>query len=154
LEVVEPAVKRLLASAFSSSKLFDNEVPEGVLEPVREGDCMGESLCCEAVTSAELKFAFSPPVMASDIARRPLDCEDFLLLKNERVCEGAAAGEGEARPVLEVSLPAMLGEFAIASMLCESYASLVTVGCMSLAGLRGRTKSNALELRSLLMLVP
>lgn len=149
---VELLVMRLFGSVLSSSMLLDTELPDGVLEPVREGDCIGESLCGED-TSAALAFAFSPPVMASDIARKPLDCDPFRLLKNDRVCD-CAAGDGDARPVLDVSLPGMCGEFAIASMLCESYVSLVTVGCISVCGLSGRTKSKALELRSLLILVP
>jgi hypothetical protein len=98
----------------SSSKLFDTEVPEGVLDPVLVGDCIGESLFEEGATSTALALALSPPVMASDIALRPA-VRDFLL-KNEFECE-VAAGDGEARPVDDVSLPGRAGEFAMASIL-------------------------------------
>jgi hypothetical protein len=63
----------LFASDLSSSKLFEIDVPDGVVEPVRVGDCMGESFIGEAVISPVLAFAFSPPVIASEMARRPVE---------------------------------------------------------------------------------
>ena len=88
-----------------------------VLEPVRVGDCMGESLLGVVATSPALALALSPPVMASDIARRPVE-RDFFPKKE---CEGAgAAGVGETRPVDDVSLPGIAGELAMASMLWVS----------------------------------
>jgi hypothetical protein len=121
-----------------------------VVEPVRAGDCKGESLLGDVAMSPVLAFAFSPPVMASEIARRPME-RGFL----KKECEDVwAAGEGEARPVDDVSLPGMCGEFAMASIVCESYESLVTAGFVSFVGFRGRTKSNVLELRSFLPPVP
>ena len=102
-----------LLSPLSSSKLFETDVLDGELDPVLAGDCIGESLF---VTSTELALDFSPPVIASDIARRPA-ARDFLL-KKEFECD--AAGDGDTRPVDEVSLPGRAGELATASMLGES----------------------------------
>jgi hypothetical protein len=67
---------------------------------------------------------------------------------------GWAAGKGEARLVDDVSLLGMCGEFDIASIVCESYESLVIAGFVSFVGFRERTKSNVLELRSFRTLVP
>ena len=138
----EVAVWRRAASDFSSSKLLESDVPDGVVEPVRAGDCIGDSLVGDAVISPLLACAFSPPVIASEMARRPTE-RGFLKKECEEVW---AAGDGEARPVDDVSLPGMWGEFATASMLCESYVSLVTVGFDSFIGFRGRTKSKVPEL--------
>jgi hypothetical protein len=63
-------VLALFASGESSSKLGP---AEGVLDPVREGDCRGDSLTGEGVASvgdATRAFSFSWPVTASEIARR------------------------------------------------------------------------------------
>jgi hypothetical protein len=87
--------------------------------------------------------------MALEIARRPME-RGFL-----KECEVVwAAGEGEARPVDDVSLPGMCGEFDMASIVCESHESLVTAGFVSFVGFRGSTKLNVLELRSFLPQVP
>ena len=148
----ELPVDRLFRSGVSSSKLLEFDVAEGVLDPVRAGDCKGDSLFGEAVVSPEWKFAFSLPVTASDIARRPSPLDFFE--KKDRDWEGAA-GEGDARPWEDDSLGGMRGEFAIASILGESYSgSLVTVGGTPFTGFSGRTNSKLLELRWLLMLEP
>jgi hypothetical protein len=72
-----------LISAFSRSKLFDIDVPDGVLDPVLVGECIGDSLIGDDVISPALTFAFSFPVIASEMARSPVPF-DFLL-KNERL---------------------------------------------------------------------
>jgi hypothetical protein len=56
-------------------------------------------------------------VIASEMARRPA-VRDFLP-KKEFECV-VAAGDGDTRPVDDVSLPGRAGEFATASMLGES----------------------------------
>lgn len=61
-------VVELLASGESSSKLGP---AEGVLEPVLEGDCSGDSLMRDSVSVGEVTRDFSCPVTASDIALRP-----------------------------------------------------------------------------------
>ena len=100
----EPPVSLLLISGVSRSKLLDAELADGVLEPVRVGDCMGDSLMGdEVIVSVAFAWARSLPVMASEIARRPV-LRDFLLKKEYKWVW--AAGEGEARPWDEVSLPA------------------------------------------------
>ena len=66
---VDIIVLELLASGESRSKLGP---PDGVLEPVREGDCSGDSLTVEdSVSVGEATRALSCPVTASDIALRP-----------------------------------------------------------------------------------
>jgi hypothetical protein len=107
----------------SISILFD--VIEGVLEPVREGDCNGDSLMGEETLSSfgDINDAFSSPVMASEIALKPvaLDLENKVL--------PGAAGDGTGRSIDEVSLPGIFGDAVTASMLGEfPYSSLVTVG--------------------------
>jgi len=71
------------------------EVPEGVLEPVLVGEFIGASLIGEGAASepCEEMSAFSLPVMASDIARRPV-VRGFLA-KCEWLCP---VGAGDARP--------------------------------------------------------
>lgn len=83
----EPLVSRLFNSGFSRSRLLVADVPDGVLEPVRAGDCKGESFAGDAAC------AFSPPVIASEIARSPV-LRDFLPKKEWLWW----AGEGDARP--------------------------------------------------------
>ena len=56
-------------SAFSISRLL--EVIEGVLEPVRDGEWSGLSLNGEGMDVGEETSAFSLPVTASEMARRP-----------------------------------------------------------------------------------
>lgn len=56
-------------SALSISRLLD--VAEGVLEPVRAGELSGVSLKDDGMDVGEDTIAFSLPVTASDIARKP-----------------------------------------------------------------------------------
>lgn len=79
------------ASVLSSSKLF--EAPDGVLEPVRVGDCSGDSLIGEGNDAGETTRAFSLPVTASDIARRPMMRGFFA---DFRVCR---LGRGDSIPL-------------------------------------------------------
>ena len=66
---VDIIVFELLASGESRSRLGP---PEGVLEPVRDGDWSGDSLTIEeSVSVGEATRALSCPVTASDIALRP-----------------------------------------------------------------------------------
>ena len=55
-------------SVLSSSKLF--EAPDVVVEPVRVGECTGDSLMGDGTEDGESIMAFSLPVTASEIARR------------------------------------------------------------------------------------
>jgi hypothetical protein len=69
LEFVELIVIELFASGESRSKLGP---AEGVLEPVLDGDCIGESFIGDATGSVgEATRDFSCPVTASEIALRP-----------------------------------------------------------------------------------
>ena len=148
--LLELPVECLVISEFSRSKLL--EVPEGVLEPVLVGEFIGDSLIGEGAASepCEEMSAFSLPVMASDIARRPV-ARDFWA-KCEWLCP---VGAGDPRPSDDVSLLGRLGDDAIASMLGElPYSNLVTVGERSFANFNGLTNSKALEVRCPFGLVP
>lgn len=63
-----------LCSNEESSRSILFEVMEGVLVPVLEGDCKGESLlvACPLSEVGDRKSRFSSPVMASDIALNPV----------------------------------------------------------------------------------
>lgn len=96
----------------SMSMLF--EAVDGVLEPVGWGDSVGASLTGLGIFAevGDIKEAFSSPVIASDIARRPV-ARDLV----KRVRPGAA-GEGRAWSMDDVSLLGKLGDpVAIASIL-------------------------------------
>jgi hypothetical protein len=96
------------------------ELIEGLLDP---GDCNGDSLAgiesfSEAIEAGETTCFFSSPVIASEIALNPV------ALVRENIFLGGAGRSND-----EVSLPATLGDVAMASMLGESpYSSFVTVG--------------------------
>jgi hypothetical protein len=124
------------------------EVPDGVVEPVRVGECNGDSLIGDVELGPfDETSAFSLPVIASDIARRP-EVRLFLPKKEWLCLISVWAGDGDARPVDDASLLGRCGDEAIASMLGElPYSSFVTVGDKSLPGLSGRTKSKPPELR-------
>ena len=98
-----------LKSGPSSSKLGP---PDGVVDPVLgDGDCIGDSLTEDGNgSSGDATLAFSWPVMASDIVRRP-NCRDFSAGFDEYNQSGAFNG-------LDV------GEEALSYM----SSSLVTVG--------------------------
>ena len=52
--LIELPVDRLFGSGLSISKLLEFDVAEGVVDPVRAGDCMGDSFIGDAVMSPEL----------------------------------------------------------------------------------------------------
>ena len=91
------------------------EVMEGVLEPVCEGDCKGDSLIGDGILSrfGDVNDAFSSPVIASEMARNPVarDLENKVL--------PGAAGDGTGRSIDDVSLPGMFGDAVTASILGE-----------------------------------
>lgn len=105
---ISPPLELLLNPGDSKSKLF--APPEGVLDPVRAGDAIGDSLIGSA---GETTRDFSLPVIASEIARKP---RPRFLPDDE--CEGNSQSD---------ALPDRLrGEVLVSS------SSLVTVGDVSL----------------------
>ena len=105
------------ASVLSRSRL--GEVPDGVVEAVREGDRTEDSLIGEGMDEGKVKIAFSLPVTASDMARNPI--------RGFRA-EWALCVEGVGDP-LEAVLTCG-GEVLVTRFVrgFSSYSSLVTVG--------------------------
>jgi len=118
---VDPDVELFSKDASSISMLL--ELIEGLLDP---GDCKGDSfagwgLFSEVTKVGVMASFFSSPVIASEIARRPV------ARVRENMFDGDLAGTGRSRE--DVSLPAAVGDAAMASMLGESpYSNFVTVG--------------------------
>lgn len=135
-----PLVPLEEASVLSMSRL--KEAPEVVVDPVRVGECILDSLTGEGADVGDVSKALSLPVTASDIARRPI--RPF----------GADPGLAvdDRRGTLDGKSPLSFG--ADVTMLILGfwlYSSLVTVGEVS--SFKGtvvaKMVSLALELRNL-----
>jgi hypothetical protein len=98
------------------------ELTEGVLDPVLvEGDCRGDSLRGLCSSGGENASDFSLPVIASEIARRPVARD----LGKTLFC---ATGDGTGLSIEDVSLSATCGDAATVSMLGAPYSRFVTIG--------------------------
>ena len=110
---IGPSVPLEEVSVLSISRLFDAR--EGVLDPVLAGDWTSLSFADEGLDVGITEF-FSLPVMASEIARRPLILRPLLEIPSMPV----AGGSGEELPLL---FRANIGERSD-----PSSSRLVTVG--------------------------
>jgi hypothetical protein len=108
-----PSVPLEEVSVLSISRLFD--ATEGVLDPVLAGDWTSLSFTDEGWDVGVAEF-FSLPVIASEIARRPLILRPLLEIPSMPV----AGGSGEELPLLSL---ANIGERSD-----PSSSRLVTVG--------------------------
>ena len=98
------------------------ELTEGVLDPVLvEGDCIGDSLKGLCSSGGENARDFSLPVIASDIALKPVARD----LGRVLFC---TMGDGTGLSIDEVSLSGGCGDAATVSMLGVPYSRFVTIG--------------------------
>lgn len=110
-------------SAFSISRLLD--VPEGVLDPVREGEFRGVSFNEDGTDVGESTNVFSVPVIVSEMARKPNRFCLTLVLpdmggRGEEVPLASLSGRGEEVGRPELRLPSRfvtVGEIALARKL-------------------------------------
>lgn len=120
--VCRPELLAMLLTNEESSSSILLELTEGVLDPVLvEGDCNGDSLRGLCSSGGENAKDFSLPVIASDIALRPVarDLGTTLLY---------IVGDGAALSIEEVSLSGLCGDPATVSMLGAPNSKLVTIG--------------------------
>jgi hypothetical protein len=98
------------------------ELIEGVLDPVLDdGDCKGDSFVVPLSNGGEKASVFSLPVMASEIALKPVARDPGKVV----FC---ATGDGTGGSMDEVSDARKFGDAATSSMLGVPYSNFVTVG--------------------------
>lgn len=120
--VGRPVLPAMLLIMEESSSSILLELIEGVLDPVLvEGDCSGDSLNGLCSSGGENAKDFSVPVIASDIALRPVarDLGAVLLY---------VVGDGTGLSIEDVSLSGLRGDPATVSMLGAPNSRLVTIG--------------------------